>query len=68
MTRDSLIEALGAGTQTIPDMVKAIYADVPTVLHGHAAMSVHSHLKKLMGEGRVQEDASGGTPSRWTLL
>ncbi len=63
-----ILEAIGAGTRTIPDMVKVIYADVPTVLHGHAAMSVHSHLKKLRNEGRVQEDTSGGTPSRWTLL
>ncbi len=63
-----ILEAVGAGTRTIPDMVKAIYADVPTALHGHAAMSVHSHLKKLRNEGRVLEDTSGGAPSRWTLV
>jgi glyoxylase-like metal-dependent hydrolase (beta-lactamase superfamily II) len=63
-----ILEALGAGTRTIPEMVRAIYADVPVALHGHAAMSVHSHLKKLKQEGRVAEQRLAGAPSRWTLL
>ena len=63
-----ILEMLGAGARTIPDMVKAIYADVPVALHGHAAMSVHSHLKKLKQEGRVAEEVAPGAPSRWTLL
>jgi glyoxylase-like metal-dependent hydrolase (beta-lactamase superfamily II) len=63
-----ILDALGAGTHTIPEMVKAIYADVPVALHGHAAMSVHSHLKKLKRENRVVEQPLPGAPSRWTLL
>jgi ribonuclease/clavin/mitogillin len=63
-----ILEALGAGTRTIPEIVKVIYADVPVVLHGHAAMSVHSHLKKLRQERRVAEEPVAGGPSRWTLL
>jgi glyoxylase-like metal-dependent hydrolase (beta-lactamase superfamily II) len=63
-----ILEAIGAGTHTIPDMVKAIYAEVPVALHGHAAMSVHSHLKKLRQEHRVAEQRFSGAPSRWTLL
>jgi glyoxylase-like metal-dependent hydrolase (beta-lactamase superfamily II) len=62
-----ILEALGAGVRTIPDMVKAIYADVPVALHGHAAMSVHSHLKKLKQDGRVTEEVVAGAPSRWRL-
>jgi glyoxylase-like metal-dependent hydrolase (beta-lactamase superfamily II) len=62
-----ILDALAAGTRTIPEMVKAIYADVPTALHGHASMSVHSHLKKLRTEGRVSEEPIAGAPSRWTL-
>ena len=62
-----ILETLGAGVHTIPDMVKAIYAEVPVALHGHAAMSVHSHLKKLRQEGRVAEQTIAGSPSRWTL-
>ena len=63
-----ILEALGAGTRTIPELVKAIYAEVPTALHGHAAMSVHSHLKKLKQEARVSEKSLAGAPSRWTLV
>ena len=63
-----ILQALGAGARTIPDMVKVIYADVPAALHGHAAMSVHSHLKKLRQEARVSEQTADGAPSRWTLL
>ena len=62
-----ILETLGAGIHTIPEMVKAIYAEIPVALHGHAAMSVHSHLKKLRQEGRVAESPSEGAPSRWTL-
>jgi hypothetical protein len=62
-----ILDTLGAGRDTIPEIVKAIYADVPVALHGHAAMSVHSHLKKLRQEGRVTEHPSSGSPSRWTL-
>jgi ribonuclease/clavin/mitogillin len=63
-----ILEALGAGRRTIPDMVKVIYADVAVALHGAAGMSVHSHLKKLKREGRVSEEVRPGAPSRWTLL
>ncbi|HYB43752.1 MAG TPA: MBL fold metallo-hydrolase [Candidatus Methylomirabilis sp.] len=63
-----ILEALATGTRTIPEMVKAIYADVPVALHGPAAMSVHSHLKKLVKEGRVTEEAIADSPSRWTLV
>jgi hydroxyacylglutathione hydrolase len=62
-----ILETVGAGVHTIPEMVKAIYAEVPVALHGHAAMSVHSHLKKLRQEGRVAEQTITGSPSRWTL-
>ena len=62
-----IVEALGDGPRSIPDLVKVIYADVPVALHGHAAMSVHSHLKKLKGEGRVAEEIVPDAASRWTL-
>ncbi len=63
-----ILETLGSGVHTIPEIVKAIYADVPVALHGHAAMSVHSHLKKLRQEARVAEEAISGSPSRWRLV
>ena len=63
-----ILETLGAGARAIPDMVKIIYADVPEKLHVMAGKSVHSHLKKLVKDGRVSEDKLDSAPSRWTLL
>ncbi|HEV8457176.1 MAG TPA: MBL fold metallo-hydrolase [Methylomirabilota bacterium] len=62
-----ILEALGAGARTIPEMVRVIYADVSPALHAAAAMSVHSHLRKLKQDGRVGEEVIAGAPSRWLL-
>lgn len=62
-----ILESLGDGPATIPQLVSRIYADVPTSLHRPAAMSVESHLKKLLREGRVREHREADAPSRWEL-
>jgi hypothetical protein len=62
-----ILEILGGGPRTIPEIVKVIYADVSTALHRMAGMSVHSHLRKLKSDGRVSEEPVAGGPSRWTL-
>lgn len=59
-----VLEALAAaGTATIPDLVKAIYVDVPEELHGWAAFSVWAHLRKRADEGRVDGE---GFEDPWT--
>lgn len=68
MRERQIVEALGDGLCTIPEMVARIYADVSPALHGAASMSVQSHLLKLKKEGRVREESVSGQPSRWTLL
>ncbi|MFI5217339.1 MAG: MBL fold metallo-hydrolase [Candidatus Limnocylindria bacterium] len=55
-----ILEALGQGLSRIPEMVRRIYAAYPESLHGAAAMSVASHLRKLEREGRVSRH--GGEP------
>jgi len=67
MRERQILESLGDGMATIPDLVSRIYADVPTSLHRPAAMSVESHLKKLAREGRVREHPATDAPSRWEL-
>ncbi|HYB71129.1 MAG TPA: MBL fold metallo-hydrolase [Candidatus Bathyarchaeia archaeon] len=62
-----ILEVLGGGARTIPQIVAIIYADVNTALHRMAGMSVHSHLRKLLAEGRVREEPVAGGPSRWSL-
>jgi len=63
-----ILETLGTGARTIPEMVKAIYAEVPEKLHVMAGKSVHSHLKKLVKDGCVTEEKLESAPSRWSLL
>ncbi len=60
-----ILEALGAGETTIPDIVRVVYAAVSQALHPVAAMSVESHLRKLEKEGRVRERIVRHAPSRW---
>src|SRR5438093_9785211 len=53
MRERQILEALGDGGETIPEIVARIYADVSAKLHPVAAQSVESHLKKLAKEDRV---------------
>src|SRR5712692_9238628 len=62
-----ILEALGDGLDTIPAMVKKIYAAVPEKLHAMAGQSVESHLRKLEREGRTVETIVRDAPSRWSL-
>jgi ribonuclease/clavin/mitogillin len=68
MRERQILEALGDGLDTIPAMVKRIYAEIPEKLHMMAAQSVESHLKKLAREHRVRETVVKEQPSRWTLI
>jgi hydroxyacylglutathione hydrolase len=63
-----IMEAIGGGARTIPDVVKIVYAEVPEKLHAMAGQSVHSHLKKLLTEGRATEEKVPEQASRWTLV
>ena len=62
---DQILEALGQGLSRIPDMVRHIYAAYPESLHGAAAMSVASHLRKLEREGRVAREGSELLSASW---
>jgi len=53
---EQILEGLGAGVETVPELVKRIYTDVPEFLHDAAAVSVEAHLRKLEGEGVVARD------------
>jgi glyoxylase-like metal-dependent hydrolase (beta-lactamase superfamily II) len=51
-----VLDALAGGPLEVMAIVRRIYTDVPQYLHPAAASSVKSHLKKLIGEGRVAQD------------
>jgi glyoxylase-like metal-dependent hydrolase (beta-lactamase superfamily II)/8-oxo-dGTP pyrophosphatase MutT (NUDIX family) len=54
-----IVSAMTDGAQSIPEIVKAVYTDVPEAMHKLAECSVLAHLEKLESEDRVgrQEDA-----------
>src|SRR6266545_3782989 len=54
-----IISAMQAGASAIPQIVKAVYTDVPEDMHQLAELSVLAHLEKLEGEGRVTRAANG---------
>jgi glyoxylase-like metal-dependent hydrolase (beta-lactamase superfamily II) len=60
-----ILDVLADGVRTIPAIVERIYVDVAPALHRVAAMSVESHLRKLVREGRVREELQPDAPSQW---
>ena len=58
MRERQIVDALGAGIDTVPAIVARLYADVPPVLHGAAGLTVRAHLEKLIAE-EVAVDESG---------
>ncbi len=51
---NQIIAALQAGAQSIPEVVKIVYTDVPEAMHQLAELSVLAHLDKLVNEGKVE--------------
>jgi glyoxylase-like metal-dependent hydrolase (beta-lactamase superfamily II) len=49
-----------AETATIPELVEAIYTDVPREMHAWAALSVWAHLRKLADDGAASGDSLDG--------
>jgi glyoxylase-like metal-dependent hydrolase (beta-lactamase superfamily II) len=63
-----IVEALGRGDAQVAQIVARVYVDVPQVLHGAAAHSVASHLRKLEREGRARRrDDRGPLEALWGL-
>lgn len=52
-----IVNAMQAGSQTIPQIVQAVYADTPAAMHQLAELSVLAHLEKLEGESKVTRQA-----------
>lgn len=56
---------LHAGRARIPELVEAVYTDVPDVLHPIARWSVWAHLRKLAAEGRARSDDADDIDAEW---
>jgi glyoxylase-like metal-dependent hydrolase (beta-lactamase superfamily II) len=60
MRESAIVDRIGKGDRTVPEMVAAIYRDTDPRLHGAAALSVLAHLEDLVARGLVETD---GAPS-----
>lgn len=65
----AILARLRAGDETIPDMVRTIYADIDKKLHPAACHSVLGHMIHLVERGVVHAgDAHPGIRSRYRLV
>ncbi|MFN2426654.1 MAG: hypothetical protein ABR587_09450 [Candidatus Binatia bacterium] len=53
MRDEQILEGLGAGLSRTEDLVRRIYTDIPEFLHRAAGVSVESHLRRFLKQGRV---------------
>lgn len=60
-----ILALLAEGPQSIPDMVRVIYAQVDARLHGAAGQSMLAHLISLERAGRVRHDGGAMRPRVW---
>ena len=56
MRERQILDAVGAGVATVPEMVARLYAELSPALHWAAGLTVRAHLGKLIAEGAVIED------------
>lgn len=63
---EAIAGALAAlGTARVPDLVRAVYVDVPPALHPIARWSVWAHLRKLAGEGKATSSDVDDIGAEW---
>ena len=62
-----IMDCLARGRTAIPEMVEAIYADIPRHLHPAAARSVLAHLVHMVETGRVSCDGRLGEDGAYAL-
>ena len=66
---EQIMKCLRSDMRYISAMVKAMYADVPEILHPAAALSVQAHLEHMIETGRVVASVPGYiTPTLYTAV
>ena len=65
MRERAILERLEKGDRTIAEMVRVIYRDVDSRLHGAAALSTLAHLEDLVGRGLACTDRPPSIDGRY---
>jgi glyoxylase-like metal-dependent hydrolase (beta-lactamase superfamily II) len=63
----SILNRLGAGDSTIPEIVAAIYQGLNPALVGAAGLSVFAHLEDLVARGQAATDGAPALDGRYRL-
>lgn len=63
----AVLDRLAAGDETIPDMVRVVYAEVDRSLHGAAALSMLAHVEDLVNRGLVRAEGRVDLAGRYRL-
>ena len=61
----AILQRLGEGDETIPQMVAHIYDGVDARLHGAAALTVFAHIEDLIARGLVRTDGPASFYARY---
>ena len=67
MREAAILQQLKSGLETIPEIVKRIYADVAPGLHPAAGMSVLAHMEHLIEQEKVETDGAPAVDSVYRL-
>jgi glyoxylase-like metal-dependent hydrolase (beta-lactamase superfamily II) len=65
MREEEILRCLHDGVDTVPDMVKRMYAHLPAMMHGAAARSVFAHVEHMVETGRVATEGPVTTEARY---
>ena len=60
----AILQAIRAGADDLPSIVKTVYRDVPESMHGYAAQSVESVCARLATQGKVSVHGDRVEPAR----
>lgn len=67
MREEEILRCLGDGADTVPEMVKRMYAHLPAKMHGAAARSVFAHVEHMVETGRIATDGPVTPDARYRI-
>jgi glyoxylase-like metal-dependent hydrolase (beta-lactamase superfamily II) len=68
MREEEILRCLRDGADTVPEMVKRMYAHLPAKMHGAAARSVFAHIEHMVDTGRIATDAAVTAEARYRIV
>jgi len=67
MREEEILRCLRDGVDTVPEMVKRMYAHLPAKMHGAAARSVFAHVEHMAETGRIATDGPATVEAKYRI-